>query len=103
MKVIGAGFGRTGTTSIQVALETLGFGPCYHMVEINSLPEDVPLWTKAAKGEKVDFAAILEGWESAVDWPVCSFYRELMEIYPDAKVLLSVRDPESWYESVLDT
>jgi Sulfotransferase domain len=103
MKVIGAGFGRTGTMSLKVALEQLGFGPCYHMIEVFSHPDDVPTWERAARGEKVDWKSFLAGWESAVDWPPCTFYEELREVYPEAKVILSVRDPEKWYESATKT
>ena len=103
MKVIGAGFGRTGTMSLKVALESLGFGPCYHMLEVFSHPEHAQRWEAAWLGEPVDFDDLLEGYESAVDWPACAFYEELMERYPDAKVILTVRDPERWYESVRNT
>ena len=103
MKVIGAGFGRTGTASLKAALEILGFGPCYHMFEVFNHPDHPAFWERAARGEKVDFVKLFQGWEAAVDWPACSFYRELMVQYPDAKVLLSVRDPDRWYESVRTT
>lgn len=103
MKVIGAGFGRTGTMSLKVALETLGFGPCYHMMEVFSHPEHAQRWEAAWLGEPVDFDDLLEGYEAAVDWPACAFYEELMQRYPEAKVILTVRDPERWYESVRNT
>lgn len=103
MKVIGAGFGRTGTTSLQAALEQLGFGSCYHMTEVFKNPEHADVWLAAWRGEPVDWNGFLGDYESAVDWPACAFYRELMERYPDAKVLLSVRDPERWYESTRST
>jgi hypothetical protein len=103
VKVIGAGFGRTGTASIKAALETLGFGPCYHMTEVFANPEHARFWRAAWRGEPVDWDGILKGYEAAVDWPACTFYAELMERYPDAKVLLSVRDPERWYESTRST
>src|SRR5205823_4694116 len=103
LKVIGAGFGRTGTASIKAALEALGFAPCYHMMEVMARPPDAPIWERAALGEKVDFAALFDGWQATVDWPACTFYRELIEIYPAAKVLLTVRDPEKWYESCRNT
>jgi hypothetical protein len=100
MKVIGAGFGRTGTTSLKAALEELGFGPCYHMEEVMFRhPEHAAFWKAAWRGELVDWDGVLEGYEATVDWPGCTFYAELMERYPDARVLLSVRDPERWYES----
>jgi hypothetical protein len=103
LKIIGAGFGRTGTRSLKEALEILGSGPCYHMVEVFEHPEHVPLWEAAAKGEPVDWKELLRDYRATVDWPGCTFYKELMEVYPDAKVLLSVRDPEKWYESVQST
>ncbi|GAB3402136.1 sulfotransferase family protein [Flindersiella endophytica] len=100
MKVIGAGFGRTGTMSLKVALERLGFGPCYHMSEIFEHPEHAERWVAAAKGEISDWDDVLGGYEATTDWPGAKFWRELMDAYPEAKVLLNVRDPERWYTSV---
>jgi hypothetical protein len=103
LQVIGAGFGRTGTHSLQVALETLGFGPCHHMREVMAHPKQAATWQAAQRGEKVDWARFLADYRASVDWPSCTFYRELMVAFPDAKVLLSVRDPERWYESTRET
>jgi hypothetical protein len=103
MKVIGAGFGRTGTLSLKQALETLGFGPCYHMTEVFGHPEHAPLWTAAAGGSAVDWNAILQTYEATVDWPGAAFYVQLMEAYPEVPVILTVRDPVRWYESCLNT
>jgi Sulfotransferase domain len=107
LKVIGAGFGRTGTLSLKTALERLGFGPCYHMIEVLKRPRDAAFWDeaadKAARGERVNWDRVFSDYEATVDWPGCAFYRELMEAYPDAKVILSVRDPQEWYESVRAT
>ena len=107
MKVIGAGFGRTGTMSIKAALEELGFGPCYHMTELFGKPKHVEFWDEAVdrakRGEPVEWEKVFSGYEATLDWPGCLFYGELMEAYPDARVLLNVRDPESWYESVAQT
>jgi hypothetical protein len=103
VKVIGAGFGRTGTMSLKVALEALGFGPCYHMTEVFAHPEHAAFWISAWRGEPAEWDGVLGGYEAAVDWPACTFYEELMERHPDAKVILSVRDPERWYESVRNT
>ncbi len=102
MKVIGAGLPRTGTLSQKVALEMLGFGPCYHMVNVLT---DLPLarhWEQAMDTE-VDWDKIFGEHESTVDWPGSFFYRELADAYPDAKVVLSVRDPEAWERSMHDT
>jgi hypothetical protein len=103
IKIIGAGFGRTGTLSMKTALEELGFGPCYHMMEVFSHPKHAPVWEAAAKGETVNWKELFNGYQATVDWPGCTFYKEFMQIYPDAKVLLTVRDPEKWYESTQST
>lgn len=99
MKVIGAGFGRTGTTSLKAALEELGFDKCYHMQELFQHPEHAEVWLRAWRGEPVDWPAFFAGYQATVDWPGCTFYQQLMDVYPDAKVLLSVREPDRWYES----
>jgi hypothetical protein len=94
LEVIGAGFGRTGTMSLKVALEDLGFGPCYHMIELFEHPEHLELWEAASQGKPVDWEELFSGYRATTDWPACSFYKELIERYPDAKVILTVRDPE---------
>ena len=103
IKVIGAGFGRTGTMSLKVALEELGFGPCYHMTEVFANPQHVELWEAAARGEPLDWEEVFGDYRATVDWPAAAFYEELMERYPEAKVILTVRDPERWYESTRST
>lgn len=103
LSVVGAGFGRTGTLSLKAALERLGFDKCYHMTEVFSHPDHAPIWKAAAEGGDVDWDALLDGYRAAVDWPSCTFWRELMDHYPDSKVILSLRDPERWYESALET
>ena len=103
LKLIGAGFGRTGTASLKGALEELGLNKCYHMKEVFANPTHAPIWQAAAEGKPVDWDALLEGYQATVDWPGCTFYQELMEKYPDAKVLLNVRDPEAWYKSMTET
>jgi sulfotransferase family protein len=103
LKVIGAGFGRTGTLSTKAALETLGFGPCYHMVEVFNKPTAFALWEAATRGDPVHWNEVFAGYQATVDWPGCAFYADLMKAYPSAKVLLNVRDPEKWYESVSST
>ena len=100
MNVVGAGFGRTGTTSLTAALETLGFGPAYHMTEVFTHPGHVRFWEAARRGERVDWEGFFSGYGVTVDWPACAFYAELMEAFPEAPVILTVRDPERWYESV---
>jgi hypothetical protein len=99
LAVIGAGFGRTGTLSLREALDRLGFGPCYHMIELIEHPEHVDFWERAAAGGEVDWDEVLRGYRAAVDWPACNFYAPLAARYADAKVILTVRDPERWHES----
>ncbi len=103
LSVIGAGFGRTGTESMKLALETLGLGPCHHMKEVLADPSQMALWRAAARGEGVDWDAAFAGYRSAVDWPAAYFWRQLSATYPDAKILLTVRSAESWYESMSKT
>jgi Sulfotransferase domain len=103
LKIIGAGFGRTGTLSLKHALEELGFSPCYHMSELFDKPGVDAQWDAIVSGGPADWPTIFKGYQATVDWPACTFYKELMQIYPHAKVLLSVRDPEKWYDSVAST
>jgi hypothetical protein len=103
LEVIGAGLGRTGTLTLKTALESLGFGPCHHMTEVFAHPEQVPFWNRAADGEPVDWEEVYAGYRATVDWPGCHFYAELADRYPNAKVILSRRDPERWYESISET
>jgi hypothetical protein len=89
--------------SLKVALEELGFGPCYHMIELFGHPEHVPIWEAASQGKPVDWERLFSGYRATTDWPACTFYKELMERYPDAKMILTVRDPDRWYESTYNT
>jgi hypothetical protein len=106
VKLIGVGFGRTGTMSLKAALERLGAGPCFHMIDLiagERRERDLPYWTKIADGEDVDWHEVFEGWESTVDWPACSRWRELIDAFPDAPVLLNTRDFDGFYESCKNT
>ncbi len=103
LKILGAGFGRTGTTSLKIALERLGFGPCYHMSEVLAHPGDAEKWEAALDAPQVDWEDVLSGYVSAVDWPSTYFWKELADIYPDSKIILTERSPESWYESCMST
>jgi hypothetical protein len=101
--IIDVGFGRTGTMSLKLALEQLGFGPCHHMEEVLKDPGQAAQWAAAAEGEAVDWDAVFDGYRSTVDWPTTRFWREVVDHYPDAKVILTVRDPDRWYESISKT
>ncbi len=103
LKVIGAGLGRTATFSLKFALEHIGFGPCYHMSEVfASARRSIPLWLDVIGGDP-DWDAIFDGFQSTTDYPACSYWRELTEYYPDAKVVLTSRDADSWFDSVSET
>jgi hypothetical protein len=104
LKIVGAGWGRTGTTSTLAALNELGFGPSYTFFTIMSeKPEHFPLWLAAYAGEPVDWHALFAGFNSVVDWPACDFYPALLNEWPEARVILNVRDPEGWYASMVNT
>jgi Sulfotransferase domain len=102
MKLIGAGLPRTATLSQKIALEMLGFGPCYHMVDVLSDLDRVRQWSDALAGN-ANWDEIFSGFQSTVDWPGSFHYRQLIDAYPDAKVLLSVRSGESWVRSMNET
>jgi hypothetical protein len=104
MRVVGAGLGRTGTASLKFALEQLLGGPCYHMLEVMENPDHDVVWLRAVRSEPVDLASLLSGYDAAVDWPACAFWRELAATNPDALILLSTRDsPERWWASMQAT
>lgn len=103
LRVIGAGLGRTGTYSLRLGINQLGFGPCFHMEDVaRNLPAQLPLWQAALAGD-ADWNAIYDGFGSAVDWPTARFFRELNVAYPDAKFVLGHRDPRSWADSFGET
>ena len=102
LQLIGAGLGRTGTLSLKVALEMLGLGPCYHMIEVMAHSQRPNDWIQAANGQ-LDWDAVFDGYGSTVDYPGCTFWRELAQRYPTAKVLLSVRDANEWFDSTQAT
>jgi hypothetical protein len=103
MKIIGAGFGRSGTMSIKSALDQLGYGPCYHMKITLKRYHHMQFFMRAWAGKKVNWKKFFHRYNSVVDWPACSFYKDLMNEFPDAKVLLNIRDPEAWYSSMKET
>jgi hypothetical protein len=101
--VIGAGVGRTGTLSLKLALQQLLQGPCYHIVELLKHPEHVQVWDQALDGHTPDWDTLFAGYRATVDWTGAAFFADLADAYPDAIVLLSVRDVDDWWRSVRDT
>ncbi len=102
LEVIGAGYGRTGTLSLKLALEQLGLGPCFHMSEAIANPACIPGWVDAVRG-RPDWERLFAGYRATVDHPGCVFYRELAALHPRAKVILTVRDASDWFESTQAT
>lgn len=107
LKVIGAGYGRTGTASLKLALDRIGLGPCHHMSEVLPSPERIALWTRIGQGDAAADPSLwdraFDGYNSTVDWPSCTHWRALMAHNPDAKIILSRRDAGKWFTSVNET
>ena len=103
LRVIGAGFGRTGTMSLKLALERLGFGKCHHMREVPGSSRQLEAWHTLSRGGSVDWDHVFEGFRATCDWPSSAYWEQLCRHYPDSKVILTVRDEARWYESVRDT
>ena len=104
LKVIGAGLGRTGTTSLRDALSRLFDGPCYHFEDVIAKPSDPPLWRAAIRGERPNWEQFYDGYVATTDWPGASFWKELSDFYPDSLVLLSCRrSTAEWFDSVKGT
>ncbi|MFK8042389.1 sulfotransferase family protein [Congregibacter sp.] len=103
VKVIGAGFGRTGTLSLKLALEELDCGPCFHMFELAAQRSHLNQWESALKDETADWDRVFQGYQSTVDFPACVYYAELIEKYPEAKVILTTRESENWHQSAINT
>ncbi|MCK8482971.1 hypothetical protein MUY21_02890 [Aliiroseovarius sp. S2029] len=99
LKIIGSGFGRTGTMSTKMALEALGFGPCHHMVEVMGNPEQPAHWQAHATGAEVDWAEVFVGYQAQVDFPGAAVWHELSIAFPDAKVIHNERPEEDWWAS----
>lgn len=102
LEIIGAGYGRTGTYSLKAALERLGYGPCHHMSEVIGEPRQIQLWAGVADGHP-EYDRIFSGFRAAVDFPVSAYWQEVLAVTPGARVILSYRDAEDWYESFSQT
>jgi hypothetical protein len=103
LKVIGSGFGRTGTMSLKRALEQLSFGPCHHMEEVFAHPEQVPYWQAVVARRAVNWEEVFAGYHSQVDWPGAHVWQELAAAYPQAKIIHTVRPEEQWWKSFSQT
>lgn len=103
LKVIGAGISRTGTYSFKLAMEQLGFEKCHHMMEVIDRPDQAPKFIEAVNGQAIDWHALFGGYQASCDFPSCYFWEDLLHAFPDAKIVLTLRDPESWYRSMSET
>lgn len=103
LKVIGTGLGRTGTHSLKLALEELGFGKCYHMFELFKAPDGLKHFEEVERTGNTDWDSLFTGCLSAVDYPVARYYKQLLKKYPDARVIHTTRDAEVWYQSCVET
>lgn len=103
LDVIGAGFGRTGTLSMKAALEHLGYDKCHHMIEVFASNHQLKHWHHIGQGGDPDWDAVFDGFKASVDFPSSGYWRELATYYPDAKIILTTRSFDSWYESASET
>ncbi|KAF9888583.1 hypothetical protein FE257_008515 [Aspergillus nanangensis] len=104
LKIIGAGYGRTGTSSLRKALESLGYSTHHGKLFFENPPVDPEVFTNAySTGSLPKWDDVFEGYDAAIDWPASLWWKEIMEYYPDSKVILTVRDPKDWYNSVKST
>ncbi len=103
LRVVGAGLGRTGTTSLKQALEQLLGAPCYHMLAVQERPADPDAWGDAYEGRHPSWERFFDGYGATVDWPAAPFWSEISATFPEAIILLSVRDPDLWWTSASST
>ena len=99
LQVIGAAFGRTGSHSLAQALAHLGVGPCYTIYDVKKNPSHVALWNDALAERTVDWQELFQGYASTVEWPAVTFLPQILEAFPQAKVILTLRDADAWYTS----
>lgn len=103
LQIIGAGLGRTGTHSLAQAIEILGLGPCYTIFDVDKNPGHAAAWTAAMRKEAVDWHTVFSGYQAAVEWPTVAFLPQILSQFPDCKVILTMRDAASWYDSAAAT
>lgn len=103
LEVVGEGLGQTGTHSLVQALEIIGLGPCYTILDIEKHPGHHKTLKYRSDGEIIDWRSFFSGYRSAVDWPTVSFLPEIFAMFPECKVVLTLRDASSWYETAWTT
>ncbi|HJO93729.1 MAG TPA: sulfotransferase [Victivallales bacterium] len=103
IRLVGAALPRTGTVSIKTALKIIGFGNCYKMEELFQKPKDLPYWLSVFEGNDIPFSQLLNNYDAILDLPGCLVIDKLINYYPNAKVILTIRNPEEWYNSIINT
>ncbi|KAJ7062577.1 P-loop containing nucleoside triphosphate hydrolase protein [Mycena amicta] len=112
MQVLVLGFPRTGTASMHAALDILGYHEVYHMMNVLANPPDADLWREALEARvegkgmpygREEWDQLLGHCEAVTDAPCMAFSEDLIAAYPDAKVILTTRDPEKWWRSFSST
>lgn len=103
LQVIGVGLGRTGTRSLKVALERLGYSPCYHLLDVFLRPWIIPVWLRIGRGGELEWSKLFRHFRAGVDYPFTTHFPQVLDSLPDIKVILTVREPEGWYDSVRKT
>ncbi len=91
LSIVGAGLGRTGTTSLQEALGIVLNGPVFHMGEVVANLDSVSTWHAAVDGAPTDWNTLLAGYRATLDWPAVTCFREIAAAHPEALVMLSTR------------
>jgi len=103
MEIIGVGIGRTGSLSLKLALEKLGYKPCYHILDVLGNPGIIKIWLSIASGKTIDWKKLFRNYRAGLDYPFPTHYQEYLDAFPEVKVILTVRDPDEWYESATQT
>jgi hypothetical protein len=104
LTIVGAGLGRTGTSSLQEALGIVLNGPAFHMGEVFADLGSVSTWRAAVDGAPTDWESLLAGYRATLDWPAVTCWRDIAAPNPEALVLLSTRSSaEEWWNSVSQT
>ncbi|KAJ7485540.1 hypothetical protein FB451DRAFT_1230196 [Mycena latifolia] len=109
MQVLGLGLSRTGTASLKIALETLGYVETNHGRMVgNASPAVQDMWIEAIKAKyygkgtpygRAEWDRLLGEYPAVTDWPHTLFAEDLIAAYPEAKVVLTTRNVDSWWKS----
>ena len=108
VKILCLGMSRTGTMSLRAAFATLGYNGTYHYrVPAVEQPSHSTFWLHALQTKfeqhgtltRADFDTVYSEYEVITDSPSVFFWRELLDAYPDAQVILQTRPMDVWFRS----